>query len=118
MKRRRFVYIAAVTTTGFSLNISSCNTRKSVLSRPEFLSSILKKEEITKIGKSYRSQFLQEATSDKLISELQNNNKAEVSAAEIEQMIKTDFEKGDTLIIEGWILSRTEARQSALYSLQ
>jgi len=31
--------------------------------------------------------------------------------------VKSDFEKGNTVNVKGWVLSETEARQCAVYSL-
>ena len=117
MKRRRFVYIAAIGSSALSFPFSGCETGDKRLGKPVFLYSILSKDEIIQIGKSYRNKFPDESTSDSLISRLQGNKDGWLSGPEIEQMIKSDFEKGTTLEIEGWILSKTEARQSALYSL-
>ncbi len=35
----------------------------------------------------------------------------------IDQTIRRDFELGNTIRLDGWILSRTEARQCALFSV-
>jgi len=32
-------------------------------------------------------------------------------------MVAEDFAAGRTLVVQGWVLSTTEARQSALYSM-
>jgi hypothetical protein len=33
-------------------------------------------------------------------------------------MIRDDFAAGRTVLVDGWVLSVTEARQAALYSLR
>lgn len=33
------------------------------------------------------------------------------------EKVQADFENGETVVVRGWILSRTEARQCALFSL-
>jgi len=40
----------------------------------------------------------------------------EGAVSHLEESIKNDFETGNTVIVDGWILSRTEARQCALLS--
>jgi hypothetical protein len=35
----------------------------------------------------------------------------------LSQKVLADFEKGEYVVVNGWVLSRTEARQYALYSL-
>jgi hypothetical protein len=37
--------------------------------------------------------------------------------ASIDKKKKEDFAKSNTVIVKGWVLSRTEARQCALYTL-
>jgi hypothetical protein len=39
------------------------------------------------------------------------------SSPPISSVIHDDFEKGRTVVLNGWILSLTEARQCALFSL-
>ena len=36
---------------------------------------------------------------------------------DIEEFVQADFENGETVVVRGWVLSRTEARQCALFSL-
>ena len=33
------------------------------------------------------------------------------------EKVQADFDKGETVVVRGWVLSRTEARQCALFSL-
>ena len=35
----------------------------------------------------------------------------------VAELVRLDFERGHTVVVDGWILSATEARQCALYSL-
>ena len=39
------------------------------------------------------------------------------SAASIDDQIRDDFESGRITVVDGWLLSVTEARQAALFSL-
>ena len=47
-----------------------------------------------------------------------SNVGAEWSAADLDVLVQRDFAAGRTVILNGWVLSLTEARQCALYSLQ
>lgn len=38
-------------------------------------------------------------------------------AAALERAVRRDFERGDILALDGWILSRTELRAAALFAL-
>ena len=40
-----------------------------------------------------------------------------IGIAALKKGIKNDFEIGNTVMIDGWILSVTEARQCALFSI-
>ncbi len=33
------------------------------------------------------------------------------------EKVQADFDNGETVVVRGWVLSRTEARQCALFSL-
>jgi hypothetical protein len=35
----------------------------------------------------------------------------------LEDQVREDFIKGHTILVDGWVLSVTEARQSALFAL-
>ena len=70
------------------------------------LVSILSKDQIKDIGKAYI---------DKFPSEGNKNNLSKLLS--IKQNTTTDFQNKQTVIVQGWILSVTEARQSALYYL-
>ena len=78
------------------------------------------------IGASYREKFNNENHEKQLINILltdSTNKVVSVTSEEavinslLDQKIQKDFETGNTVIIKGWILSVTEARQCALFSL-
>jgi hypothetical protein len=81
---------------------------------------------VREIGASYREKFNKENHEKQLINILltdSTNTVVPVTSEEavinslLEQKIQKDFETGNTVIIKGWILSVTEARQCALFSL-
>jgi hypothetical protein len=89
------------------------------LADPQLLSLIWDTEMIKKIGNQYRLQMPSENSERPLVKSLKAAA-SEVSlanASNLEEIIKKDFETGNTIIVDGWILSRTEARQCALFSL-
>jgi hypothetical protein len=88
------------------------------LARPESLSLIWEDSAIRDIGKKYRALPLGESRQRALVNRLnQEVGDSKTIAARLEQKINEDFEKGETVIIDGWILAKTEARQCALYSI-
>jgi hypothetical protein len=82
------------------------------------LSHIWDAEEIEKAGALYREQFSEEDSEGQLVLKLlENADGKSPEGSVLQQKIVQDFEKGDTVMVDGWILSRTEARQCALFSL-
>jgi hypothetical protein len=78
---------------------------------------------ISDAGKAYIREAPAENDEDKLIKLLAGNSSIANSTDEtaihqyLDQKIKQDFEKGDTVLVKGWVLAVTEARQCALFSL-
>ena len=118
-------YFLATTVFGFAAltmpGISSCNGDigydKSIAKEME-LSLICETGTMINIGKNYRLRIANENSERKLVKLLIkdiNSNKDAILLA-IKEDITKDFETGKTIIIDGWILSVTEARQCALLS--
>lgn len=78
---------------------------------------------VKRIGNAYRRRYPGESSGDSLLGLLTGENLPEgrtgitIGNDKIDEMIRNDFRDGRIVIIEGWVLSRTEARQSALFSL-
>jgi hypothetical protein len=130
MRRRRFIRLSLIGGTAIGFGGMYCNARRSaffsVLDKPMQLSYICDTHTIRDIGLSYRLQIPAEAGPDKLTELLSTDsvgspipasaNKLFVQTL-IDQKIKQDFEKGNTVLVKGWILSVTEARQCALFAV-
>ena len=122
MKRKNFILlsglgISAIAIPTWYFNYSELEYDSS-LKNPEFLSNFLDNESIIEIGKLYLKQVPNENSERKLVSilpvgDFSDNNTVEI----IQQQITDDYKSGATIIIDGWILSKTEARQCALFSL-
>jgi hypothetical protein len=75
---------------------------------------------VREIGTQYRGAFPKENTAAALqdaITRSQHPNFPLIWRRSIEDQIRDDFAAGRTVLIGGWVLSETEARQCALYSL-
>ncbi len=86
--------------------------------RPNSLVSILDNNELKELGVAYRAQVADESkerTIAKLLLEKLPTDPSVFNAA-LEDVVKKDFADGNTIEVKGWILSRTEARQCALFS--
>ncbi|MFZ9004421.1 MAG: hypothetical protein ACO20F_07490 [Robiginitalea sp.] len=122
MKRRTFVIYTGVGVAAISLPIGCYQFQvppyDPLITEPELLSHIWDAEEIEKAGALYREQFSEEDSEGQLVLKLlENADGKSPEGSVLQQKIVQDFEKGDTVMVDGWILSRTEARQCALFSL-
>ncbi|MGB5369615.1 MAG: hypothetical protein WBN18_04230 [Flavobacteriaceae bacterium] len=122
MRRRKFIVLA--TATAAALGVSYWYLDRHfpdgdfVIATPESLTSIWDPETISGIGSLYRERWPEEnnaASLKKIIREKTGEGQDVVRA--ILLAVQEDFRTGETVIIDGWILARTEARQCALYSL-
>ena len=75
---------------------------------------------VRQIGTQYRSDFPQESTAAALREAISNSRRrgfARRYRRPIEDQIRRDFATGRVVVVGGWVLALTEARQCALYSL-
>ena len=115
MERRRFILLSITGTAAVSLPLSHCGT-ESYANHPAFLESSIGKERSRELGKIYIEQNPAEADRKKLL-ELISRNLNSSSESAVNLSIQNEFSSGKIVIINGWILSVTEARQSALLFL-
>ncbi|MEJ0101393.1 MAG: hypothetical protein WDO19_02050 [Bacteroidota bacterium] len=126
MKRRDFIQLSAFAAAAISFPLlHSCSppAGEDILSQPVFLSRLFDKNTIREAGKAYIQKTPAENNDDKLIQLLSGNSSITGSTDEtaihryLDQKVKQDFEAGNTILVKGWVLSVTEARQCALFSL-
>lgn len=130
MKRRKFVALSAMSAASLALSFLNCTNAnpelEKVLSAPVVLSHLCDSKTITEIGKAYGTKMPGEYTIQKieglLIRNAEGKNiSAKISSTNIlsfiNKKIHSDFESGKTIILNGWVLSVTEAQQSALFAL-
>lgn len=92
---------------------------------PPVLSQFCDQETIKKIGQEYRNSFPAENSKEQLTSLILNKVKtpesgsSEISVNDVLLKIQSekDFKEEKLVILKGWVLSQTEARQCALFSL-
>ena len=121
MKRKDFILLAttgiaavAIPTSYYFLWDVEYNP---LLAQPKSLSMIWDTETINKTGSAYRLQVPGEEGQRSLVNQLlETSANGQATDSELEQTIKKDFETGNTVMIGGWVLSVTEARQCALFS--
>ncbi len=126
MKRRSFLFISSLGSIAFFIPFLSCNSKKSDLDRfpsiPHCLSELINDETISKLGSDYIKNHPSENTKQILKNFLldgKNGRKLDSSSIlnELNRKIKLDFETNNIIVLDGWILSKTEARLCALFSL-
>jgi hypothetical protein len=115
MKRRRFVILAMAGTAAVSLPLTQCGSDGNT-DRPELLYTLIGKSKTLEIGKAYVERFPSESDRNKLTA-LISATLNEQPASPDNVRIQNEFRNGKVVIINGWILSLTEARQSALHYL-
>lgn len=130
MQRREFLQLTAMGGTVILFTGISCNGRHQasydVLGKPDALAQICDLKTLKEIGMAYRAQTVSESDADKLAAILMTDSAGRpVSFASdpsfiqilMSKKINQDFEAGNIVIVKGWILSVTEARQCALLFL-
>jgi len=123
MKRRNFILLTsagvaalAIPTLVYSLHE---NTIDPLLFQPQSLANIWDTDTINTIGLNYMLKVPKENRERILVRRLMGKSNGEAAnlATTLEQQIKNDFITGNTVMVDGWIVAVTEARQCALFSL-
>ena len=128
MKRRIFVRVVTIATAGMYLPITGCKDTDdgvaSMLSQPSALQHICDAETISQIGKVYQKLVPgeNEKTLIRLLSpnighEIDKSTDANLVKSALGKRVRQDFQENKIMVVDGWILSVTEARQCALFSL-
>ena len=97
-----------------------------MLSQPNELQHICDAKTIQDIGNAYQAQVSNEKSKSTLIKLLavdvsgktiDESADSAFIASQLAKKIQGDFEQNKTVVVDGWILSVTEARQCALFSM-
>lgn len=130
MQRRYFLWLSVAGTTSLTLSTWSCSTDNGALhkalAQPEVLSRFCDAQTLKDIGKGYRNNVSAENNKDRLQDLLLSGSsgkainrtadRATIQTA-LRNQIEEDFKAGRIIKIQGWVLSVTEVRQCALFSL-
>ncbi|HLZ16514.1 MAG TPA: hypothetical protein VKQ08_05715 [Cyclobacteriaceae bacterium] len=130
MKRRSFILVSALSLLGFGTFTLIQRLRNSVkdrvLAQPKFLSMLCDSDTIRTLGRAYLKLKPDETRNEVLINDLlaeespKDSLKTEdmtLVESQIEKRIKQDFDADDIVLVQGWVLSITEARQCAFFSI-
>ena len=119
LDRRRFLQIATLGGIATVLDSSCSSPRDAGDLAPQQLLAMLGPETVRAIGTHYRAAAPSENTTGALRSAIANGNQrfTLTKPKPLDDHIRDDFAADRTVTVDGWILSITEARQCALYSL-
>ena len=124
LDRRRFLHFTAAGMVA-SLTSSACARDSGedarALARPELL-DMLGAERVREIGARYRAAVPNENSAAALRAAISDSRGQRfplpwIWRVSIERQVRDDFAAGRTVLVDGWVLSATEARQCALFSL-
>jgi len=128
MRRRRFLVVAgsALALAGIPGTALTFRTRSRtpLLVRTGLVAVMGDEEEVRQIGRAYREAVPKEDDPQVLERELLRSAGTAAFLPDrslerrLAQRVVREFERGETVEVDGWILSRTEARRSALLSLE
>ena len=121
LDRRRFIQLSALGIAA-TLADSACSTTDSQqagVDRPQLL-AMLGPERVRELGSRYRASTPNENSANALRAAISNDHRLRIpllGIGSLDDQIRDDFEAGRIVLVDGWILSLTEARQAALFSL-
>ena len=127
MNRRQFLGLSATSALVAGLTGGACGAGANAafdldaLARPDLL-SILGADAVRAIGLRYRRLVPRENQVQALHATILATRPWPSRVPwpvcpSIADMVQDDFAAGRTIVVQGWVLSATEARQSALFSL-
>jgi hypothetical protein len=128
MKRRTFIISASTVAVGIPVAYYLTKHKwrtGNPLSMPDMLSNFCKEEELKAMGIKYREMVPAESEKQKLTDLLlTDNNGKKIRASNtslvettISDKIRGEFNTNNTILVNGWVITVTEARQCALFSL-
>jgi hypothetical protein len=124
MDRRTFIKISGiVTAVSVTPWLSGCTSNSqwtSGLALPETLGTLCGKEELITIGQAYRAAYPDEENQSTLEAQILGEHtpvSVNTIAEFIRNKITSEFSSHNIVVVKGWVLARTEARQAALFSL-
>jgi hypothetical protein len=129
MKRRHFLRLSMAGATVAGLQLAGCNPfsrERQSLSQPLALSQFCDEDAIIEIGKAYQQMDPQATDPVQLQQALLNDiygkdappkDADDIPVDKINARIRKDYEEQRVVSPAGWIISRTEARQCALFAL-
>lgn len=128
MNRKQFLLTTGTVASGAALSLllrSNLSGAPPRLLAPLFLAGIFDHATLRQLGASYLAANPTESSIPALtrllgVGSAVSDSQADTDrlSGQLQQEVIDDFGSGRTIVIDGWILSLTEARQCALYALR
>jgi len=121
MERRTFIQLSAYTALALILPFAeSCSSKNSPMDLPLLFSKIADKSTLIEAGAAYRKMHRDE-DSQAVLSQKLSRGMPTLDAGALSRalsfQVKQEFAAGNTITLSGWVMSVTEARQCALFSI-
>ncbi len=122
MQRRTFIHLSAYTALALTLPLADgcAPSTEKILEQPLFFAHLVDAKTISEAGHAYRKQFPEEDNKTALTGLLLGSNSTDDKKnlqTLLNNRVEQEFKTGKTVTASGWVLSVTEARQCALYSI-
>ena len=116
LDRRRFLQLTALGVIGSVTETACAREKGSAFAHPQLI-EMLGADRVRQLGERYRSATPAENSVEKLRDAISRGGQFHIFRSSIDDQISDDFKNAHTVVVDGWILSVTEARQAALFSL-
>jgi hypothetical protein len=122
LDRRRFLQLSALGIVAAVADSACAPTDAHVdasADHPQLL-AMLGADRVRQLGAHYRASTPAENSAQSLRAALSNGQGLRIpfiKTGSFENQVRDDFAAGRTVVVDGWVLSVTEARQAALFSL-
>lgn len=116
LDRRSFLQVGALGVIAAVATTVCTGENDRSLDQP-LLIATLGPERVRVLGAQYRAQTQNESTAIALRNAIESGRGSRLFRKSIDDLVQDDFADGRTVLVDGWLLSVTEARQAALLSL-
>lgn len=116
VNRRRFLQLSAIGIAAGVADLGCGEQNQEPLDQPGLL-AILGPQRVRELGAGYRAQNPAERDADTLRGKISEASGSGIFHKSVGDAIEDDFANGRTVVVDGWVLAVTEARQAALFAL-
>ncbi|HJQ55057.1 MAG TPA: hypothetical protein VJ825_14550 [Gemmatimonadaceae bacterium] len=119
LDRRSFLRVSALGVAAAIVYPACEGSDRGTVDKPRLL-DMLGADRVRAIGNRYVASTPNENTADALrsaVSKSRSQSRVPLMPRSIDDQVREDFINGHTVLVDGWVLSVTEARQAALFAL-